>query len=233
VSDEEPEKIRVSGRTAAEEAALLAAAEAEDPVNPELPEERARTEFKTPGFSRMQLGMDSDSRAVMAMVHDTVEQTIFTEFYDLYLVLHELYELVRTPVMDGDLPRREPGTGLTVWARNETGAFIEDWGKLGGKERERFLFLINTRIFEWQEKRDRMWADSMYAKTRWEEAFAIGWRDCESGKRTEGDRTSAGRLGSVEERYYAIFVTYLSRRADSLVRNMEQLAQRIKDVHTA
>lgn len=227
------EPLRASGRTAAEEAAREAVEELFDPVTPELPEDRARTEFKTPGFSRMRLGMDAHSRAVMAEVHGTVDKIIFEEFADLYAVRYELYDLVREPERLPDGTPRTDHLGLTVWARNATGNFIEDWGKLGHKQRERFIFLINTRLFEWEEKRVHIWADSMYAKTRWEEAFAIGWRDCKGGKGTEGDRTSAGRLTSIEERYYAVFVTYLSRRADSLVRGMEQLNQRIKDVHTA
>jgi hypothetical protein len=203
-------------------------------IETELPEDRARTEFKTPGFSRMRLGLDPGSRAIMAEVHDTVERIIFDEFGDLYAVRYELYDLVRQPELldDGVTPRTDH-LGQTVWARNATGNYIEDWGKLDHRQRERFVYLINTRIFEWEEKRDRIWADSMYAKTRWEESFAIGWRDCVDGKRTEGDRTAAGRLGSIDERYYAVFVTYLSRRADSLVRGMVSLNQRIKDVHTA
>jgi hypothetical protein len=172
---------------------------------------------------------------VMERVHYTVDDLINRSFYDLLAVRNELYDLIRTPEMDDNGEPRRDRFGWLIWARDQNGNFIEDWSRLSGSQtqRERFLFLITTRIFDWEETRDQMWAEAMMSKTQWEEAFSTGWQETEGARPTVDDKTANARLHSQEERYFAIFRTYLSRRADSLVDGMNRLAQRIKDVHTA
>lgn len=225
--------VRASGLTAVQEVTVELAKEADTPATAELPDERAR-KFRFPGFSRMRTEWFGEDGVTMRRVQATVERIIDETFNDLFAVRHELYELVRLPEMeeDGHTPKVDR-FGWTIWRTTETGNYIENWGQLTHQQRERFLFLITTRLFEWEERADAMWAEAMFAKTQWEEAFSEGWEECEIGKRTEGDRTAAGRKASLDERYFAIFVTYLSRRGESLVKGMERLSQRLKDVHTA
>jgi hypothetical protein len=67
-----------------------------------------------------------------------------------------------------------------------------------------------------------MWGSAMFAKGIWEEAFAYGYTT-PRGKFTIDDRTQFGHLQSIEERYFAIFQSVLSRRADALVRSLQRL----------
>jgi hypothetical protein len=225
-------EVRASGKTAEEEVIAEIVKTADELPDPELPDERAR-KFRFPGFSRMRTEWYGEDGLTMRRVEARVDEVINNTFHDLFAIRHELYELVRIPEVDSDGAIREDRFGWTIWRKTSTGNYEEDWNQLGHEQQKRFLFLITTRIFEWEEKMDRMWAEAMFAKTQWEEAFSTGWQNCETGKKTEGDRTASGRLESQGERYFAIYLTYLSRRAESLVRGMERLAQRIKDVHTA
>jgi hypothetical protein len=217
--------MRASGLPADQEAVREIAAENEQPAVAELPEERARS-FRFQGFSRMRTDWYGDDGMVMVRVKAMVNNILDNAFEDLLAIRFELYDLVRTTIGHDEY-------GLPIWEKSATGNYVEDWTRLGNGEQKRFLFQITTRMFDWERTRDELWAESMFAKTQWEEAFSTGWEECEIGKRTEGDRTAAGRLKSQEERYFAIFRTYLSRRSDSLVSGMERLSQRIKDVHTA
>lgn len=223
--------IRASGLTAEQEATREIVREHDTLPAPELPEERAR-HFRFPGFSRMRTDWFGEDGITMRRVQHQVDTIIDATFNDLLAVRHELYELVRIPEMENGEPKVDH-FGWVIWRQTETGNYEEDWSKLTHSQRERFLFQITTRMFEWEEKMDRMWSEAMYAKTQWEEAFSVGWQETDTPKKTEGDRTANGRLRSQEERYFAIYLTSLSRRAESLVRGMERLAQRIKDVHTA
>ena len=68
------------------------------------------------------------------------------------------------------------------------------------------------------------------AKVTWEESFAEGWKEAAAeGRGTDASRNEGAKKNSIEERYFAVYVTYLSRRAESLVRGMERLEQRLKD----
>lgn len=226
------EDVRVSGKTAEQEIREAIVATADELPHPELPEERNRS-FRFPGFSRMRTEWYGEDGITMRMVHSRVEDVIDAAFNDLFAIRQELYDVVRAPELDGDGQPRLDRHGWIVWRVDANGNYDEDWKRLGRDQQARFLFLITTRIFEWEERMDRMWAEAMMGKTQWEEAFSTGWQSTEGNRPTEGDKTAQGRLTSQEERYFAIYLTYLSRRAESLVRGMERLAQRIKDVHTA
>jgi hypothetical protein len=49
-----------------------------------------------------------------------------------------------------------------------------------------------------------------------------------SGKPTIDDRTQWGHQFSAEERYFAVFRSVLSRKADALVRSMERLRRMLE-----
>ena len=70
----------------------------------------------------------------------------------------------------------------------------------------------------------------MFAKAQWEERFSIAFDAPMSG--TVDDRRAAGNIDAREERYFAIFLSLYSRKADSIVRSMELLSQRLRDSMT-
>jgi hypothetical protein len=74
----------------------------------------------------------------------------------------------------------------------------------------------------------------MYAKVIWEQQFSSGYDDLPSGsKDTIEGRTARAKMVAAEDQFLAIFKTYYSRKADAIVRSMERLSQRIKDIHVA
>lgn len=233
MSDDPEEFLRASGKTPAEEAVEEAAKNADTPAEPELPDERARR-FKTPGFSRMTLEWRGDDAKVMALVKNRVNTLIGEQFTDAFDIMHAFYELVREPVrLDGEIQR--DGFGFTVWQRTPTGGYVENWDRINHRERERFLYLITTRLFDWQQRAADAWAEAMMSKAIWEEEFATAFESLppvSATRPTIQDRENRGRKGSAEARYFAIMWSYYSRKADGICRAMELLSQRLKDVHT-
>jgi hypothetical protein len=209
-----------------------------DPEIPELPESRR---FRTTGFARMPLdwkgrptssaGEDRDSDAMMIeRIHSVVRRAIDKQFLDALEVLDELYGIVRTArVEDGEF--LVDSSGHPFWETNELGMPLEDYSRLGSKERERFIYQITIRLFDWQSRSVEAWAEAMFAKALWEEEFAAGYEEVANPKATIEDRTARGRLRSRDARYFAIFKTYYSKQADVLVKSFELLNQRLKDMH--
>jgi hypothetical protein len=208
------------------------AAEADRQVTQELPEERRKT-FTRTGFLRMSLDWKPDEQIMMTKVHRAVRKRLVTEFADLLeLQFDLLLRAGRLPEVDPDGQPTQDDDGYYVWKRTTTGAYVENWDRLTAQERERFLYRIYLSIAEWRARATKAWGESMFAKAIWEEAFAEGFRSAE-GARTVDDREHAGRLSSMEQRYFALFQTYYSRMAESYVKSMEDLGQRLKDVHQA
>jgi hypothetical protein len=210
--------------------------------SPEVPELTEPRRFRTTGFSRMPLdwkgeptsaaGEDPTSDKMMIeRIHAVVRRAIDKEFLDALEVLDELHSIVRTARMDDD-GFMVDASGRPVWETNDLGMPLEDYSRLGSKERERFIYQISTRLFDWRSRAVEAWAEAMFAKALWEDAFSIGYEEPPAGTRvTIEDRTARGRLRSREERYFAIFKTYYSKQADVLVESFELLCQRLKDMH--
>lgn len=224
-------QARKSGKTAGEEYLQEVSQEADQTTTVELPDERQRL-FRTPGFSRMRTDWRGEDAFMMTRVHEAVDKLVGESFADAYSIMYELYCVVREPVMDGEAPKTD-ADGFVVWRRNATGSYVEDWEKLRTRDRERFLFLITTRLFEWTQKASSAWAEAMFAKALWEDAFSLGYEELEGSKPTVDARTAHGRIASRDERYFAIFTTYYSRKVDAIVKSMELLSQRLKDVHVS
>lgn len=205
--------------------------EADKPTTVELPDERER-KFKTPGFSRMRTDWHGDDATMMSSIRLVVDQQIARNFQDAYALMHEIYDLVRTAEVDPETgEERVDPYGWPIWRRTPSGSFEEDWSRLTHKERERFLYQITTRLFAWEQAAADAWGESMFAKALWEDQFSIGYESppATKSKDTIEGRTARGRLESREERYFAIFKAYYSRRADAIVRTMTLLGQRLKD----
>lgn len=188
-------------------------------------------ELKTPGFSRMRMEWKPDDAAQIRGLRDVVDTAIGNLFPDAFQVMNDLWGIVREPQRDLDGFPILDARGYPVWARTETGAYCEDYSRLGIRDREDFLFRITTNLFEWKQRQADTWGDAMFAKALWEESFARGFTQS-TGRLTVDDRTNRARVHATEERYFAIFQSLLSRRADAVVSGLELLSQRLKDVLT-
>lgn len=220
-----------TGDTAGDEATRDEAKRFAEPAAVQLPEERAR-KFRTTGFSRMRTDWQGDDKITVNRVQMKVEHTFQDLFGEAHVLLYEVYATVREAVLDTNDEPQLGQDGLPIWRRNSTGSFVEDWTKLTSRERERFLFLITTQLFSWEQIAADIWGEAMFAKALWEDSFSIGYESLPGSKPTIDDRTARARLESREDKYFALYVSWLSRKADALVRTMTLLSQRLKDVHT-
>lgn len=194
----------------------------------DLHEDRTR-ENRTPGFSRMRTDWTGNDAMVVAQVTGIVDNRILMNFADAYAVMHELYEVVREPITDDQGTMLQDAHGFTLWRRNGSGAYIEDYSRLTTKDRESLLFQITTRIFEWEQKAADAWGEAMFAKAQFEERFALTFAAAPGTRPTVDDRTQHARSEAREERYFAIFQSLYSRKAEAIVRSMTLLSQRLKD----
>jgi len=217
---------RASGETVTEEVVREDSAHFDEPVAVELPEDRER-KFRTPGFARMRIDWASQDRPIVVKALAAVEGRILHSFGDAYQVMHDVFEIVRTPEVtsSGEICRDQ--YGFTIWKRTVSGGWEEDYSRLTRQARENFLYQITTRIFDWEQRAADVWGEAMFAKAQWEERFSIGFDAPMSG--TVDDRRAAGNLDARDERYFAIFASLYSRRADAVVRAMNLLGQRLKD----
>jgi hypothetical protein len=219
--------IRASGQTAAEE---VAAEEAENLDRPAEHEEERPLNL-TRAFQRMRTDWNSKDREIIQSVRSAVDQQVFEDFKDAYALMYEIYNTVRVKKRDtnGSVVRDE--TGLPEWQQYSDGSYIEEWDKIGRKERERFLYIIITRMFDWEQTAADIWGEAIFAKAQWEEAFATGFDSITDSKATVDARTARANRVSADHRYLAVYKSYYSRKADAILRAMNGLSQRLKDVH--
>lgn len=204
-------------------------ADLDSPAEVDLHEDRIRA-FRTPGFSRMRTEWDSADAAVVASVMGIVQNRLVANFASAFAIMNELYEIVREPVIDEQGVILKDQYGFTVWRRTASGSYYEDYSMLGHKERENLLFEITTNIFAWEQAAANAWGEAMFAKAQFEERFALQFQDTPGSRPTVDDRTQHARSEAREERYFAIFQSLYSRKADAIVRSMQLLGQRLKDV---
>jgi hypothetical protein len=215
--------------SAAAEAAVREASKDADKTTEVRVHEDETKETKTPGFSRMRTDWQGPDAAQVHALKSIVDGRILTLYADAFVIMNEVYDLVREPEVDEETGEyRLDNHGFPIWRRHPSGAFVEDFTVLTQGQKEDLLFRITTRLFEWKQTSADLWGEAMFAKAQWEEAMAIGF-DTPPGKLTVDDRTQKGRLASREERYFAIFLSLISRRADAVTGSMELLAQRLKD----
>ena len=224
-------RTRASGKETSEEIAAEEAEKFDQPIEEEvLPEERDR-KHRTPGFARMRT--EWTDRSTVARVHAAVEARILANFSEAFLVMNEVYDIVREPAhvdAEGEPVRDEHG--FVVWRRDASGTgYVEDFTRITTKQREHLLFKITTSLFSWEQAAAEAWTEAMYAKAIWEESFSVGFDAPMKG--TVDDRRAAGTLASADDKFFAIFVSAYSRRADAICRSMDRLSQRLKDVMTA
>jgi hypothetical protein len=220
--------VRASGQTTAEEVMPDAVGQLDKPVDTE-PEKPLNL---TRAFQRMRTDWNSKDRETIQSVKSTVDQQILEDFRDAYALMFEIHNTVRLQVVDqatGEV--KSDGYGLPLWQQNRDGTYIEDWDRIKRKERERFLHIIITRMFEWEQTAADIWGEAIFAKAQLEEAFATGFDSIADPKATVDARTARANKLSADHRYLAVYKSYYSRKADAIVRTMLGLSQRLKDLH--
>lgn len=186
-------------------------------------------ELRTPGFSRMRTTWGSPEEKQIAALRDSIDDLMFEAFADAFALMWDIYDIVREPLLDDAGNPRTTRSGVPLYAKNENGAYIEDYSRLGHKQRDDLLLRITTYSFQWQQRAADMWGDAMMAKAVWEERFSDAFLSTPGGRPTIDDKTNHARSSAVDERYFSIYQSWVSRRADALVRSMELIGLRLKD----
>lgn len=190
--------------------------------------ESPRSKFRAVGFSRMRFDWTGDEAVIVTRAMRSVEDRIQANFRDAFQLMFELFTIVREPVVNPETGEKVVDRfGWPEWKRTVTGDFVEDWSALGRKQREDFIFTITTRLFAWEQARADAWGEAMFAKAAWEEHFANSYVAPRTG--TVDDRTNHARKEAIEDRYFGIFMTLYSKKADGIVTTMGLLGQRLKD----
>lgn len=222
--------VRAHGQTTAEEVANEQSKEILTPMQLE-PEKPASL---TRAFQRMRTDWHSADRDTIDSVKDIVDKQILETFADAFSIMYEIYDQVRIPIMNPKTGEFEIGPdGLTNWQRKSDGSYVEDWSKIGRHEREKYLYMIITRLFEWEQSAADIWGEALFAKAYWEEAFATGFDSITDAKATVDARTARANRLAADHRYLAVFKSLYSRRADAIVKSLDRLAIRLKDLHLA
>lgn len=228
-------KRRAHGETGATEGAKEASEGMTEEVQVQLPEERAR-HWRTPGFARMRFTWATvEDQTVISQAQHEVDRVIQELFADAFIIVSRIFDIVREPEVNPDGSTRVDEHGLPVWRRLLDGGYSDDFSKLTRKQREDFMFSITTNLFLWEQRAASVWGDAMFSKAQFEERFAVAYDEPGEirGRDTVEGRTARANTAAAEDRYYAIFLSVLSRRADAVVRSLDRLGQRIKDSLTA
>lgn len=202
------------------------------PAETELHPDRQR-HFSSMGFARMRTRWTREEDGVIEAAKAQADHEILRDFKDVYIILNDMYEIVREPL-------RNPDTGVEIrdeygfcrWKTGPTGQIIEDWSKLTEADKENFLHKLTTRLVMWEQRAVDYWMEAMMSKAVWEERFATTFTSAPQveGKRpTEADRREHAQVSSREQRYFALFMSARSKKAEALVRSAERLSQRLKD----
>lgn len=193
-------------------------------------------EFTVRREGRMRYDFREGDRESVDGLRAVMERIMLERFGDAYVIINDLYEIVREPVVDPVTQEIQTDEhGFTLWTRTESGGYVEDYSRLTSSHVKDFLFRITVRLFGWEQEAASIRGDAMYAKAVWEQALAQGYQEARTaaGGRTVEDRTQAARRSAREDRFTGIFQSTLSWRADALVRSMTTLSQRLKDVLSA
>lgn len=196
---------------------------AEDPLAADLPPDRTR-QFTHASFSRMRTGWVGDDRDKVLELEALATDMVRKRFAVAFAVIERIRRMVRTQAVSDDGEYRAYSDGTPVWEKDELGVPVEDWGLISDRDRRNLLGTIMTHMFEWELEAANLWADAMYSKGIWEEAFAQGFTAIPpgvvSGKPTVDDRTQWGHRNAAQERYFALFQSSLSRKAEGILRVM-------------
>lgn len=220
-------QIRAHGQTAADAVAEEQVKEIDTPVT----EKEEKPVGLTRAFQRMRTDWHSADKDTIKSVQSIVDDQLFNAFSDAYSLRYEMFDIVRAKKIDkttGEIETDDYGNAL--WEQNPDGTYVEDWTKLTSRDRERFIYQIITRMFEWEQAAADAWGEALFAKAQWQEAFSTGFDSFTEGKAIEKAREARANRQAADQRYLAVFKSLYSKKADALVRSMVLLAQRLKDL---
>jgi len=97
----------------------------------------------------------------------------------------------------------------------------------------RFYMLTTARLFEWEQAEADAWGEALIGKSRYRDAFAVGYESPQiTGRPTVDDRKQRGQLLARDAEYFAVYLSWYSKRAEAVVRSMVRVNQRLKDIVT-
>lgn len=201
----------------------------DQPVDPAvLPEEREEW-FQSPGFRRMKTEWTGDDKAQLDRVQGAIERRVFDTFTDAYVVISDLYDVIRDQEVNTETGEiKVDQFGFPIWKKSPvTGAYVEDWTRLTYVQRDNFLMRITTALFDWEQRSADLWTEAMFSKAMFTEHHAIEFDKPMAG--TIDDRNAVATVKSADDRYFALMLTAVSRKAEALVRTMTNLQLRLRD----
>lgn len=193
-------------------------------------------QFLHANFSRVRRDWPDADKMTLAELNALASDIMKDRFRVAFAIIERIHRYVRIPVADENGEVLTYPDGTPRWETDEFGVPAEDWSQLGSTERERLLHTIAVYLFEWEQAAAAIWSDAMYAKVIWEETFAKGFTALPgvaiSGKPTIDDRTQWGHRMAIEDRYFAVFRSSLSRQADALVRSMNRIYRTLENAQS-
>jgi len=226
--------VRASGFTAAQETAEAITDSDEETRDNDGTTATLDTEiemsriFRTPGFQRMRIDWNPEDAIILTQAKVASEKRLLVEFPDTYQLMNQIFDKVRKPAVDTSTGEvLVDRFGLPMWEKDIYGRYIEDWSLLTRKERDDLLYTLVTSLFDWQQRAADAWSEAMMAKAQWEESYSRFFDQPLTG--TVEGREAIGRVKSADERYFAIFLSAYSRKAEALVRSMERIANVLRD----
>jgi hypothetical protein len=194
----------------------------EGPLEASVRGDRA-TRLTQPNWSRMRRSWNAEDRYAIDEIMAATDKIIRDTFPVAFALMDKIYRAARFAKADKATGLKLTGPeGGPVWEMDQDGLPVEDWTRIGDKDRDDWLWIITTHLFEWEQQQARMWGTSMYAKGKWEEVFSNAFQSGNAGS-TVDDKTQYGQSSAMESRYFAIFQGLLSRRSDALVRSMARI----------
>lgn len=219
---------RASGRTPGEDESRKASQEFENPPV-EAEEEPINL---TRAFRRMRTDWNAPDRAFLDQIHAMVDSQILDDFGQAYRIQFDIYNIVCDPVVDpktGEVQHDE--FGLPIWQTTPDGKRIEHWERISRADADKIQYAIITKMFDWKQKQADLWGDALFAKARWEEAYATAFDTAKvAGKDTDAVRNAIANRTAADHRYFAVFRSMYSKKADAVVYSIELLSQRLKDL---
>lgn len=199
------------------------------PTEVDLHEDRTR-EIRAKAFARMRTDWNGPDGVAVAAVVGQADMLILQTFASAYSVMNDLWDIVREPEVNEQTGEMlKDAHGFVIWKRGPGGNYIEDFSRLGKNQKDHLLHRITTNIFGWEQDAANIWGESMFSKAMFEERFADQFGHAPGSRPTVDDRTQFARRESADERYFAIYKSLVSRKADALVASLKLISQRLKD----
>lgn len=214
-------QVRAHGQTVGDALAEEQAAEIDRPADEGKPDKPIGL---TRAFQRMRTDWHSEDADTIRKVQRIADDRLFENFSDAFAIRFEMFNIVRST--NGEVDE----FGVPVWEQNDDGTYVEDWNKLTSRDRERFIYQIITRMADWEQKAADAWGEALFAKAQWQEAFSTGFDTFTETKATEKAREARANRMAADARYLAVYKSVYSKKVDALIKSLDRICQRLKDL---